>query len=739
MDGQESDSPSAPSHRKNGRHRLVLVVLAVAVGLFSITDLRELTGLAIGDDDGVGFGCGGEESQTTSRTLALRQRHNQWALCLETPEKCAAVPASGAVDDNDDNLDVLDEGGDKDSGEPWGGLEEPVEGEPSTGGMDPGGMDPGSMGPTEVDPSGNSGACAGSDGTDDADGDTICDVDDPCPNDADDDIDGDGICGDEDDCPYDTGNDVDGDGDCGDTDICPLDPDNDGDGDGLCAGGGPENDPCPNDPLNDIDNDGLCAGEPDNDPCPYDPNNDENCCDYLGCINGEEDPPDNPCVDGNCDGPNGPECVGGDCAGGVPEISGCTDNTAINYDSEVTNDDGSCEYDDCGDTNSDCAGGVPEILGCTAESACNYNQDATEDDGSCDYSEDCGGGGGGDGLEDPCAGGNCDGPEDPCAAGGNCDGPEDPCAGEDCDDDDPGGPDLCGEQVCDPNATCMDERCRCNTPDYTGDGESCTDDTDGDGLTNRAEGDIGTDPNNPDSDDDGLNDGMEYSDGCLNPLNRDTDDDGLSDGAEANEHGSNPCNPDTDGDGLTDSAEVVTYETNPNKKDTDGDDLTDYDELMRTDTDPNNPDTDGGGVTDGDEDARGTLNNEVDDPDDTYCCCPPSMDKDEVPAFYTFRFGSEEHSYTFAAVCEELGGYLCGAGKAFREIWAGLVLSDSANSSYVEEGCSCGCYKNFEGYVENDDSNNSPVGTGTASAAEQEGSGGDRSGGDAASNKSNKK
>ena len=51
------------------------------------------------------------------------------------------------------------------------------------------------------------------------------------------------------------------------------------------------------------------------------------------------------------------------------EISGCTNEDALNYNSEATIDDGSCI-----------------ILGCTDESATNYNPEATDDDNSCEYS-----------------------------------------------------------------------------------------------------------------------------------------------------------------------------------------------------------------------------------------------------------------------------------------------------------------------------------------------------------------
>jgi hypothetical protein len=49
---------------------------------------------------------------------------------------------------------------------------------------------------------------------------------------------------------------------------------------------------------------------------------------------------------------------------------GCTDNTACNYDSTATVDDGSCEFTSC--------------AGCTNSSACNYDSTATIDDGSCE-------------------------------------------------------------------------------------------------------------------------------------------------------------------------------------------------------------------------------------------------------------------------------------------------------------------------------------------------------------------
>ncbi len=63
-------------------------------------------------------------------------------------------------------------------------------------------------------------------------------------------------------------------------------------------------------------------------------------------------------------------------------------------------------------------------------------------------------------------------------------------------------------------------------------------DTDGDGITNLKELELGTDPGLTDTDADGLSDGDEVNRGT-NPINYDTDGDGASDGAEV-EIGTNP-------------------------------------------------------------------------------------------------------------------------------------------------------------------------------------------------------
>lgn len=157
-----------------------------------------------------------------------------------------------------------------------------------------------------------------------------------------------------------------------------------------------------------------------------------------------------------------------------------------------------------------------------------------------------------------------------------------------------------------------------------------------------------TDPMNPDSDGDGIPDGVELGrtsspdpecepffrgdadpSTTTDPTNPDTDGDGLLDGEEdANRNGrvdpgeTDPNDPDTDGDGLPDGLEVQTG-TNPLDRDTDGDGIPDgvedsnrngIFEPERRETDPRNADTDGDGLLDGEEDLNW---NQIVDPGET--------------------------------------------------------------------------------------------------------------------------
>ncbi len=112
-------------------------------------------------------------------------------------------------------------------------------------------------------------------------------------------------------------------------------------------------------------------------------------------------------------------------------------------------------------------------------------------------------------------------------------------------------------------------------------------DTDGDGLTDVREAELGTDPNNPDTDDDGISDGDEVYVHMTDPLNSDTDGDWLYDGGELIKN-TDPNNPDSDNDGLTDGQEYYVFNTDPANPDTDGDGVNDGDEI-RNGTDPLDP------------------------------------------------------------------------------------------------------------------------------------------------------
>ena len=166
-------------------------------------------------------------------------------------------------------------------------------------------------------------------------------------------------------------------------------------------------------------------------------------------------------------------------------------------------------------------------------------------------------------------------------------------------------------------------------------------DTDGDALPDGWEGaprqialmidrvaierSVTTDPADPDTDDDGILDGIELGSDpgiyLTDPVDSDTDDDSLLDGAEVYTHGSDPTLRDTDSDDLSDAFEVTPrtfslvvngVETNwdltssPILADTDDDRLSDSVEflgqtLLRTPTHPLLPDTDEDGLNDSEE------------------------------------------------------------------------------------------------------------------------------------------
>lgn len=151
-------------------------------------------------------------------------------------------------------------------------------------------------------------------------------------------------------------------------------------------------------------------------------------------------------------------------------------------------------------------------------------------------------------------------------------------------------------------------------PDNGADG-----DPDGDGSTNIDEQTRGTFPNDDDSDNDGLLDGVETNDGNYidetatgtDPLSMDTDGDGLADGAEDNTGifvdetmtGTDPNSGDTDGDSLRDDWEIANG-------------LSPFDDGT---TDPDNGqsgDPDSDGSDNGSEQTRGTDPQDADSDDD---------------------------------------------------------------------------------------------------------------------------
>ena len=166
-------------------------------------------------------------------------------------------------------------------------------------------------------------------------------------------------------------------------------------------------------------------------------------------------------------------------------------------------------------------------------------------------------------------------------------------------------------------------------------------DSDRDGLSNGQELELGTDPQNPDSDGDGIIDGADVGDSPGEPLacvtdadcpstpciagrcevdvpRADSDQDGLLDDDEY-VLGTDPYNADTDGDGIIDSQDEDSFRgvpsgdsdsdglpddfeaplgTSPTNPDTDGDGLSDFDEYVFVGSDPTNRDTNGDGVLD---------------------------------------------------------------------------------------------------------------------------------------------
>lgn len=141
-------------------------------------------------------------------------------------------------------------------------------------------------------------------------------------------------------------------------------------------------------------------------------------------------------------------------------------------------------------------------------------------------------------------------------------------------------------------------------------------DSDGDGLPDAQEAQVGTDPASADTDGDGATDGNEIAAGT-DPLAAPVEQAPATDTAPTEPEGSTaPVEPgfDSDGDNLTDAVEQEIG-TDPFNPDSDGDGLSDFVEVgfdaeSATGTNPALWDSDGDGVSDAVEIANGTNPND---------------------------------------------------------------------------------------------------------------------------------
>ncbi len=233
-------------------------------------------------------------------------------------------------------------------------------------------------------------------------------------------------------------------------------------------------------------------------------------------------------------------------------------NNATGSNSPLQNSDGADNRDwrDADDDND-----TVDTSGEDANDNNNFADDDMDGDGTPDYLESSIADADGDGIPDEVDPGDSD-PCIPSQFGTGCttdtdgDGETDALEGELPDADNDGAPDYTESSILDAdNDGVSDELDPANLDPCIPNNQAAACDSDNDGVTDGEELINGTDPLNPDTDGDGIPDGVE---------NMDADGDGLNDGIDT----------DSDNDGIPDSVEAGPMPATP--VDTDGDGFADY-------------------------------------------------------------------------------------------------------------------------------------------------------------------